>query len=262
MNYEAELKAAQYAATKAGQYLAKEFKKFQRASATHKTRHELVTKCDKQAEQIIFKTLKKYFPKINFLSEEAGANNQSSEYLWIIDPLDGTNNFTIHNPLFTVAIALLHRDELVMSVIYMPILKEIYWATLKGAYKNGKKMSVSTHSKTKDSFICYCNGGSLSDNKKALSVYGYYRQHSHDCRHFGSTSLELAMVASGHVDALVVSGPKIWDVAPGIMLVKAAGGTVTDWQGKPWHKNSKSVVASNKVLNTEIIKELKKLKVA
>ena len=260
--YQAELKTAKLAATKAGQYLSREFAKFHRSSASHKSRHELVTKCDQQAEKIIFQTLKKSFPKINFLSEEAGANNQRSEYLWIIDPLDGTNNFAIHNPLFTVAIALLHNNKLVMSVVYVPILKEIYWATKIGAYKNNKKITVSRHQNTKDIFMCYCHGSSVGDNKKAFKVYEYYHLHSHDCRHFGSTSLELAMVASGHIDGLIVSGPKIWDVAPGIMLVQAAGGVVTDWQGKNWQSASKSVLASNKKLQPKILQELKKLKVA
>lgn len=262
MIYKLELSTAKKAVIKAGEYLAKEFNQFQRSSATHKSRHELVTKCDQQAEKIILTILKKSFPKINFLSEEFGANHQKSEYLWIIDPLDGTNNFTIHNPLFTVAIALMHDEKLVMSVIYVPMLKELYWATPKGAYKNGQKINVAKHQNTKDIFMCYCHGSSLNDNKKAFKVYEYYHLHGHDCRHFGSTSLELAMVASGHIDSLIVSGPKIWDIAAGIMLVKTAGGMVTDWQGKLWQKNSPAVLASNKKLNPLLLKELKKLRVA
>ena len=262
MIYKLELEQAKYAAVEAGEYLAKEFNKFQRNNATHKSRHELVTKCDKQSEKIILTTLKKRFSKINFLSEEFGANHQSSEYQWIIDPLDGTNNFAIHNPLFTVAIALMHDHKLVMSVIYVPMLKELYWATHKKAYKNGHKLEVAKHKNTKDIFMCYCHGSSLADNKKAFKAYEYYHLNTHDCRHFGSTSLELAMVASGNIDSLIVSGPKIWDVAPGIMLVKAAGGMITDWQGKTWSKDSTSVLASNRQLNPLLFKELKKLKVA
>ncbi|MFA5127034.1 MAG: inositol monophosphatase family protein [Patescibacteria group bacterium] len=262
MTYQLELSSAKKAALKAGKYLAKEFIKFHRQQADHKSRHELVTKCDKRAEKIILQTLKKRFPKLNFLSEEKGANHKNPEYLWIIDPLDGTNNFVVHNPLFSVAIALAHDKQIVMSVIYVPMLKELYWATSRGTYKNGRKISVSRHHDVKEMFLTYCHGKSLADNKKAFKLYEYYHLHAHECRHFGSTSIELAMVASGQTDSLVVSGPNLWDVAAGIMLVKNAGGHVTDWQGRPWQLHSKSVLASNKKLQPQILRELKKLRVA
>lgn len=262
MTYQAELKVAKNAALKAGQYLAKEFVKFERHQATHKSHHELVTTCDKKAEKIILDILKKKFPKINFLSEEKGANNQGGEYLWVIDPLDGTNNFAIHHPLFAVAIALLYKQEPVMSVIYIPILKDMFWATKEGAYLNDKKITVAKNHNFHDLFVTYCHGKTLKDNYKAFKAYEYFHLHAHDCRHFGSTSIELAMVACGRTDALMVSNPSPWDIIPGIWLVQQAGGKVTDWQGKNWQTKSSSVLASNKKINTSIIKQFKKLKVA
>ena len=262
MKYQNELKVAKVAALQAGQYLAKEFETFHRQAASHKSHHELVTKCDKQAEKIIFQTLKKHFPKINFLSEEKGANHLASDYLWVIDPLDGTNNFTIHHPLFAVAIALVYKQETVMSVIYIPMLKEMFWATNEGAYLNGKKITVSKNYNFHDLFVTYCHGKTLKDNHKAFKAYEYFHLNAHDCRHFGSTSIELAMVACGRTDALMVSNPSFWDVAPGIWLVQKAGGLVTDWRGKSWNTKSSSVLASNKKINTLIIKQFKKLKVA
>lgn len=262
MGYQAELKIAKLAATKAGDYLVKEFQKFQRRQANHKSHHELVTKCDKQAEKIIIETLKKHLPEVNFLSEEKGANNLASDYLWLIDPLDGTNNFAVHNPMFCVAIALLYKKEPVMSIIYVPMLKEMFWATANGSYLNGKKISVSNNNDFQELFVTYCHGKTLADNKKAFKLYEYFHLHAHECRHFGTTSLELAMVACGRTDTLIVSGTSPWDVIPGIYLVKNAGGQVTDWQGKDWQTNSKSVLASNKTVHTLLLKELKKLKVA
>ncbi len=262
MSYQLELKTAKLAATKAGDYLAKEFQKFKRTNATHKSHHELVTKCDKQAEKIIIQTLKKHLPKVNFLSEEKGANNLASDYLWVIDPLDGTNNFATHNPMFCVAMALVYQGEAVLSVIYVPILKELFWATNNGSYLNGKKISVSNHNNFQELFVTYCHGKTLADNKKAFKAYEYFHLHAHECRHFGSTSLELAMVACGRTDVLMVSGTSPWDVIPGIYLVKNAGGVVTDWQGQEWNAKSYSVLASNKKLNPLLLKELKKLKVA
>lgn len=260
--YQPELQVAKAAALQAGKYLVKEFEKFERYQAAHKSHHELVTKCDKQSEKIILTALKKRFPKVNFLSEEKGANNLKSEYLWVIDPLDGTNNFATHNPLFSVAIALLHDKQVVMSVIYVPILKEMFWATKQGAYLNGKKISVSKHHDFKELFVTYCHGKTLADNKKAFKLYEYFHLHAHECRHLGSTSIELAMVACGRTDALIVSGTSLWDVIPGIWLVKNAGGIVTDWQGKTWDTESYSVLASNKKIHPLLAKELKKLKVA
>jgi len=260
--YQPELQAAKSAALKAGKYLVQEFQKFERYQATHKSHHELVTTCDKKAEKIILDTLKKRFPKINFLSEEKGANNQGGEYLWVIDPLDGTNNFATHNPLFSVAIALVHDQQPVMSVIYIPILKELFWASKQGAYLNGKKISVSKHHDYQELFITYCLGKTLADNKKAFKLYEHFHLHAHECRHLGSTSIELAMVACGRTDALMVSGASPWDVIPGICLVKNAGGIVTDWQGNNWQTKSYSVLASNKKVNPFILKELRKLKVA
>ncbi len=262
MNYQKELKVAKIAAAKAGDYLTKEFQKFERQQASHKSHHELVTKCDKQAEKIIIQTLKKNLAQVNFLSEEKGANNLVSDYLWVIDPLDGTNNFATHNPLFCVAIALLYKQEAVLSIIYVPILKEMFWATNKGSYLNGKKISVAEHSDYQELFVTYCHGKTLTDNKKAFKIYEHFHLHAHECRHLGSTSIELAMVACGRTDTLIVSGTSPWDVIPGICLVKNAGGVVTDWQGKAWDTKSYSVLASNKKLNPFLLKQLKKLKVA
>jgi myo-inositol-1(or 4)-monophosphatase len=261
--YEAELKISQLAAKKAGQYLLKEFHKIKHQNFVHKDRHEIVTKCDTQAEKIILKELNKHFPDYAFLSEEKGASKNTSDYHWIIDPLDGTSNFVGHNPLFSVSIALAYKKKIVLGVVYQPILDEMYVTrTEKGAKVNNKKINVSKNYLVADSFLTYCHGCSLKNHQQAFKIYEHFHQKARDCRHLGSTSLELALVASGHNDALLVSGTKIWDIAAGVLLIKEAGGLVTDWQGQQWAIDSVSLLAANKKLHAKILQDLKKYKLA
>ena len=259
--YKKELEIAKQVSIKSGKFLKKEFNNWQRGQGKYKKGHEIVTWCDKKSEKIIFKDLKKYFPKYNILSEEAGQKNKKSDYTWIIDPLDGTANFTIHNPLFSVSIALVYKKEIILGVTYIPILNEIYYASKnKGAFKNNKKIKISHINTLKESFLTYCHGKDLGDTKKAYKIYEYLHIKARDCRHFGSTTIELAMVAGGKTEALIVPKANIWDIAAGIILIKEAGGDVTNWQNKDWDFKSKNLIASNKKIHNILIKIIKKLK--
>ena len=137
------------------------------------------------------------------------------------------------------------------------MIKEVYWAVKKqGAWLNNKKISVSKIKTIAKTTTTYCHG---NNDKRAFKIYEHFRTQAVDCCHFGSTALEMTMVAAGFTDALMVSGPMIWDIAPGIILVKEAGGKVTDFQGQPWELTSHEIVASNKLLLPKLIKYLKKL---
>lgn len=260
MNYQKELKIVKSAVIKAGEALEKEFKNWQRGKATYKEHDEIVTWCDKKSEKTILDILNKNFPSYAVLSEESGRNNKVSDYVWVIDPMDGTSNFTIHNPLFTVSVALLYQNEIVLGVTYMPILNEMYHATKgQGAYRNNKKIQVSQISLLKKSFITYCHGQTLETHRQAYKVYEHFHEAARDCRHFGSTTLELAMVAAGNTEALIVAKPKLWDVAAGVILVEEAGGKVTDFSGNKWQTNSSNLLASNQNMHSKLKKQLKKL---
>lgn len=261
--YEKELQISKQAAKQAGQFLKKEFFKWQPENLKYKIHNERVTWCDKQAETIIFKLIKKKFPDYAILSEESGKQNKPSDYTWIIDPLDGTTNFTMHHSMFAVAIALLYKNEVVVGVIYNPILDEMYYASQgNGAFKNNKAIKLSDTKKLKKSIITYCHGSGSANTKKAYKVYERFHDLCHHCRHFGVTSLELAMVANGGTEAHLVSGSKLWDVAAGILIIREAGGLVTDWQSKDWNVKSNSILAANKKMHALCVKELKKLKLA
>lgn len=261
--YKQELKISKIAARQAGIFLKKEFFKWHNDKLRYKANNERVTWCDKESEKIIFKILNKHFPDYAILSEESGKNNKISDYSWVIDPLDGTTNFTIHHSMFAVSIALYYKKELVMGVTYNPILDEMYFASLgNGAFKDNKKLKVSPHKKLKESLITYCHGAGDSNRKKAYKLYKNFHEKSHHCRHFGCTTLELAMLAAGNTEAHIITGAKLWDVSAGIIIVREAGGKVTNWQSNKWTKDSSTLLASNKKIHNICLKELKSLKLA
>ncbi|RJQ33656.1 inositol monophosphatase [Candidatus Parcubacteria bacterium] len=261
--YELELKISQQAARKAGHFLKKEFFLWDSKKINYKKGNERVTWCDKGAEKIILQILNKNFPSYSRLSEESGSKDRDSDYIWIIDPLDGTTNFTVHHPLFSVSIALLYKNNLVLGLTYSPITDEMYWATKnQGAYKDGQKIKVSNVSDFKKSVVTYCHGSGPNNRKKAHKLYEHFHNICHHCRHFGSTSMELAMLASGDTEAFMVSGARLWDVAAGIILAQEAGAKVSDWQGQKWNIESKSILVGNKKIHALCQKELKKIKLA
>lgn len=261
--YEKELKISQQAARQAGQFLKKEFFNWRKSdNVKYKLHHEQVTWCDSQSEKIIFKLIKKHFPNYTILSEESGRKDKPSDYTWIIDPLDGTTNFTIHHAMFTVSIALLYKNKIVMGVIYDPLLDEMYCATKgQGAFKNNKRLQVSKAKTLKNSIFTYCHGSGKNNTKKAHKLYEKLQMDYYHCYHFACTSLELAMVASGRIAAHMVSGAKIWDIAAAIILLQEAGAKVTDWKNKTWSTKSTSLLAANKTIHGLCLKELKKIKV-
>lgn len=245
------------AAKKSGKMLLQEFKNFDRSKITLKSQHEILTTADLKSEKIIIQEIKKTFPEHQILSEEAGDNRKNSDYLWIIDPVDGSTNFSIHNPLWAVSIGLAFRRKIILGVVYIPIMDEIFVVEKgRGAFLNNKKIKVS---KIKSGKVIntYCHGNTQRDIKKALQYYQKQKLNQLDCRQLGSASSELAYVASGRVESIVIPGVNSWDVAAGILLVREAGGKVTDFHGRQWDLDSRDMVASNGKVHSDILKALK-----
>jgi len=243
---------------KTGQILLKEFKKGQQPKAVFKSRHDIVTKADLLAEKIIINTLKKLTPAWRILSEETGDNHKNNDFLWTLDPLDGTTNFYMGNPLFAVQLGLIYKNEPVWGIIYAPLLNEFYYAEKgKGAYLNNKKIKVSKKNMQK-ALLTYCHGSKKSDINLAIKIYQYFKTRQFDIRQLGAASLEFAWVAKGRTEAYISPGANLWDIAPGILLVKEAGGLVSDFKGLPWSIKSKNILATNQSVNKPIISGLKK----
>ena len=245
------------AAKKAGKLALKEYKNFNRAAVMLKSRHEILTKVDLASEKIIINEIKSNFPEHRILSEEAGQTKNMSDYLWIVDPIDGTTNFSMHNPIWSISIALAFKNETIFGVIYAPCLGELYIAEKgKGAKLNNKKISVS---KIKDGKVlnAFCHSSRKKDIKKAIKYFSYQKLHGMDCRQMGSAAIELAYVACGRIESIVIPGANSWDVAAGALLVREAGGMVTDFSGKDWQLDSKDIVASNGLVYKDVLSVVK-----
>ncbi len=245
-------------AKKAGEKISKKFNKDRIIKVKGKS--QILTQADLIADKIIIKALKKRFPSHAILSEESGYSKKQKEYLWVIDPLDGTTNFFIGSPLFAVSIALFKNTQPILAAAYAPQMKEMYFAQVnQGAYLNGKKIRVSKTSSLSQSFLTYCHGSVKKDIQRAVKIYNKIKFNSLDSRQFGSAALELGFVAAGRTDGIIIPGANSWDVGAGVLLVKEAGGKVTDFSGKEWNLKSKDMVASNGKIHQQLINFLKKM---
>lgn len=240
----------------AGEELKKLFYS-RRVKTVAKSKHEIVTTADLLAEKIIIKEIKKTFPNHKILSEESGLTENTSDYLWIIDPLDGTTNFFMHNPIFSVAIALLYKKETILAVTYAPIIDELYVAEKgKGVTVNNKKIKAATRNKLSESYLTFCHGNKDENINKAISIYKTLKKEGRDFRQLGSAAIELAYVARGITDCILIPGALSWDVAGGILMVREAGGKVTDFKNKKWTLDSKDMLASNGKIHNQLLKRV------
>jgi myo-inositol-1(or 4)-monophosphatase len=245
------------AAKKAGAILLKRYKSFDRSKVDFKSKHEILTAADLAAEKEIIKIISKNFPEHQILAEESGERKSESDYKWYIDPLDGTTNFSIHNPLWATSIGLSYKNKIVLGIVYSPSLDEFFYAEKgKGAYLNNKKIKVSKFSGEKV-VNTFCHGSKQKNIKKAMRYYNKQKLTKFDARQLGSASVELAYVASSRVESITIPGVHSWDVAAGVLLVKEAGGRVTDFNNKTWDLDNDDIIASNGKVHKQILEALK-----
>jgi myo-inositol-1(or 4)-monophosphatase len=247
------------AAKKSGKILIEKYNKFDRGDVQLKSAHEIVTKYDLLSEKIILSEIKKNFPEHSIFSEEQGSNKKKSDYLWLIDPIDGTTNFSMHNPIWSISIALAYQGEIIMGVIYAPILKELFSASKgKGAFMNGKKIKVSDLNSGKI-INTFCHGSKIRDIKRAIKYYTKQKLNHLDCRQLGSAAIESSYVAKGRIESIAIPGVNSYDVGAGVLIVREAGGIVTDFKGKEWNLKSEDILATNKKVHKSLIKNLKNI---
>ncbi len=218
----------------------------------------IVTKADLEADKIILREIKEKFPDHNILSEETGSSDNGSEYTWVIDPLDGTMNFSRGLPVFATSIALFKGKEPVLSTVYNPITKSLYQAESgKGAFLNGERVQVSDVQELPKSIVTLGRARDAASKEKTLDLYNklYFKVYSQ--RILGSSAMELSWVASGVLEAFVSMGLKKWDVAGGILLVIEAGGKVTDFSGVALSDEDPYFLASNGKVHRELLDVLK-----
>ena len=246
------------AAKEAGKILIKKYNNFDRSKIDFKSKHEIITAADLAAEKKIIKIIKADFPNHQILAEESGEDKSESDYKWFIDPLDGTTNFSMHNPLWATSIALSYKNKIVLAIIYSPSLNEFFFAEKgKGAYLNNKKIKVSKFKGDKV-INAFCHGSTKEHIKTAINYYKKQKLAQFDARQLGSASVELGYVASGRIESITIPGANAWDIAAGTLLVKEAGGRVSDFNNKTWSLKSSDLIASNGKVHQQIIKTLNK----
>lgn len=258
MNNAEELELALEAARKVENILKQGFEKVLNISI--KEGKGVVTEIDQESERIIVDTIQN---RSNYpiLGEEGGLRGEKGDTYWVIDPLDGTTNFTRKIPLCAVSIALIKDNRVEVGVVYNPLLNELYYAQKeKGSYYNEKAIKVSNTSLIKESVIFINSGYAEDDRKRSAEITNRLGIKSSP-RKFGTSALELGYVAKGSMEAFLCSGDELWDYAAGILIVEEAGGKITDWQGNEWNNSNSFICASNGLVHNEIIESAKDLQI-
>jgi len=253
LNY---LNVAVLAAKKAGKIINSNRGKFTDLNKVkYKGERDIVTKVDFEAEKIIKETILKKFPSHEILAEETPRGYQLADYLWVVDPLDGTVNFSHDYPNFCVSIALKQQEQTIVGVIFNPVLNELFTSVKgKGAYLNGKKISVSKNSELIR--VLLNTGFSYNRGEKmefTLDVVRRMLYKIKDIRRSGSAALDLACVACGRVDSYLEYNLKPWDLCAGALLVEEAGGKATHPEGKPLDALPTDCFASNGLIHEKML---------
>ena len=223
----------------------------------HKGAADLVTEVDLAAEKEIIAILAGVFPDHRIAGEESGEGRGESDYLWWIDPIDGTTNFVHGYPFYSVSIGLEYRGDIIVGIVYDPTRNELFQAVKgKGASLNGTPIAVSKVRTLNDSLLATGFPYDRSKRQEALSIAARILKLVQGVRRDGSAALDLAYVAAGRLDGFWEFGLKPWDTAAGRLLVEEAGGRVSDFKGDLFDIRQGAVVAANPRIHAELIKHL------
>lgn len=214
-----------------------------------KAPRSLVTNVDLAAEKAAIDVIKSAYPDHAILSEEAGATPGRSEFTWVIDPIDGTANFTSGIPFYAVSVAVAREEEIVAAVVIDPVRRERFTAERgSGSFCNGVQVHARPTSCLEDVVIGYDLGYSEERAAQTFNIAGFLRPSVRNLRTLGSAVLGLTYVAAGRFDVFLHSSVAPWDLAAGWLLVEEAGGVVTDMTGAPPALSTQSVLATNRHL--------------
>lgn len=246
------------AATEAGSLIANRFQTH--FSIDHKDGiNNLVTEVDKQSEQLIRKIINDNFPEHGIIGEEYEIKETNSRYKWVIDPIDGTTNFAHGIPICCVSIGILDGDEILMGAVYNPMINEFFFAKKGGgAYLNGLPIKVSENTDFNRAFLV--TGFPYHHNNKELDITRAFRDLVSlglPVRRLGAAAIDLCWVACGRFDGFWEYNLQPWDIAAGYLILREAGGRVTDFQGKEATVWNKETLATNGKIHEELRKIIK-----
>ena len=251
------------AADKASRRMMRDFGEVENLQVSRKGAADFVSQADIAAEATIREELEKSRPDWNFMMEEGGSvQNDKDAPTWIIDPIDGTTNFLHGIPHFAISIALLKDDKLTAGIIFDPCRNEFFHAEQgSGAFVNGRRMRVSGRRNMADALfatgIPFLGRGSEETDALFQNELNRVAKSSSGVRRFGSAALDLAWVAAGRYDGFWERGLSPWDIAAGIVLVREAGGFVSDFSARDLAFKSGDVVAANSALHVPLLKALR-----
>jgi len=256
MDLDRAKKISREAVKEAGRLLMENIDKVKEVS--FKAKSDIVTDIDIRSEKIIVDKIKANFPEHSILSEESGFSDQHSEYLWIMDPIDGTMNYFYASAPFRVALCLTYKRQPLISAIYNPIKDEMYFAEAgQGATLNGRRITVSDNFELEKTIVMI----HISSKKDArartiLALDSIFKKTLH-MRMFGSGLAAMSYIASGKFDVFFNVRTYPWDILPGALLVQEAGGVVTDIEGNKITTESTSVLATNGKVHDQMLQLLK-----
>ena len=250
---------AKFAAKEAGKIILRSMGNIQKMQVENKIDFDFVTKIDKNSENKIIELIRSSFPDHSIMAEESGEHDNVSRYTWVIDPLDGTNNYIHGFPFFSVSIALFDRDDIIMGVVYDPIRQELFHAEKgKGSFLNDCAIRVSD---IKDPGRSLIGTGFPFKNKDYLGKYmksfAEVFEHVSGVRRPGSAALDLSYVACGRLDGFWEAKLSPWDISAGILLVIEAGGVVTDFSGGTNYFDSEELLIGNPSIHEFLLNEVK-----
>lgn len=241
------LNTAVKAARKAGSIISRASFDLDKLTVRSKQQHDFVSEVDHAAEEAIIDVLKEAYPDHGFLGEESGYKDRDADYLWVIDPLDGTTNFLHGLPQYCVSIGLLHKGAPQQAVVFDPNRNELFTATRGvGAYLNDRRIRVSKTDKIENALV-----GTGFPFKQIGDVDEYLRmlknvmKATSGVRRPGAAALDLAWLACGRIDAFWERGLSPWDMAAGALLIREAGGLVADLDGGEHFLDKGHIVAAN-----------------
>ena len=245
------------AAEKASYKLLRDFGEVEQLQVSKKGPSDFVSNADLKAEKTIRYELEKARPKFGFLLEEQGEiEGEDPTQRWIIDPLDGTTNFLHGIPHFAISIALEHNGEVVAGVVFDPVKDEMFWAERgRGAFMNDRRLRVSSRRDLSQSVIATgIPHHGRGDHGEFLAIAEAVMARTAGIRRYGAAALDLAYVAAGRYEGFWELGLEAWDIAAGQIIVREAGGYVTDYAGRDKAVQTGEVLAANDQLHPELSK--------
>jgi myo-inositol-1(or 4)-monophosphatase len=244
---------------KTGAYIKDRQKVLTELEIQHKGEHDIVTVVDKKAEEILVDSLRVILPEAGFITEEKTVQQIDKEYMWVIDPIDGTSNFAHGIPLYSISIALQKNKETILGVVYEINHKECFYAIKDGgAFMNGQPIKVSIINDLHNSMLA--TGFPYAKFEKMDNYLACMKLLLPKCRsirRMGSAAVDLCYVACGRFEGFFEYGLNIWDIAAGVLILQEAGGIITDFKGNEHFVFEKELIASNKTIQADLLDTIK-----